>query len=105
MPGETLSLKCPCGYIKHDVIHLGVWENKETRLLNYCGGLFLLNEGENGVSCKKCGTIATQIEFNCAFCGRVTQIPVEYGAAARRGQAIVVQMSVHKTVVFSEVNS
>ncbi len=101
MPGETLSLKCPCGYVKHDVMHLGIWENKERRLLNYCGGLFLVNEAGSGVTCKKCGTFASQIDFNCAFCSQESRIPVEYRLAKIRGQATVVKMSVHKTVVFS----
>ena len=34
MAGETLSLKCSCGYIKHDVIRLGVWQDSEQTLLN-----------------------------------------------------------------------
>lgn len=101
MPGETLSLKCGCGYVKHDVIHLGPWENREKRLLKYCGGLFLVNQQGDGVTCKKCGVFSNQIEFFCAFCSKVTTIPVQYRLAAISGQATIVQMSVHKTVVFS----
>lgn len=101
MPGETLSLKCDCGYVKHDVMHLGPWENREKRLLRFCGGLFLVNQQGDGVTCKKCGEFAKEIEFFCAFCTKVTKIPVQYRLAATSGQATIVQMSVHKTVVFS----
>ena len=101
MPGESLSLKCPCGYIKHDVIHLGLWENRDRRLLNFCGGLWIVNKEGSGATCKKCGTFVSQMEFFCAFCGKVTDIPVEYRAATSAGQAVIMQMSVHKAVVFS----
>ena len=101
MPGETLSLKCACGYVKHDVMHLGIWEDRESRLLRFCGGLFLVNQQGDGATCKKCGQFVNEVEFFCAFCGRVTMIPVQYRHAVRAGQATVVQMSVHKTVVFS----
>lgn len=98
---ETLSLKCSCGYIKHDVIHLGIWQDKESKLLKYCGGLFLVNRAGDCVSCKKCGTNVPTIEFHCAFCGKVTLIPVKYREAGQTGNAVILQMSVHKTVVFS----
>lgn len=101
MPGETLSLKCGCGYVKHDVMHLGLWENREERLLRFCGGLFLVNQQGDGVTCKRCGQFTKEIGFHCAFCTKVTQIPVQYRVAAISGQATIVQMSVHKTVVFS----
>lgn len=101
MPGETLSLKCACGYVKHDVMHLGIWEDRESRLLRFCGGLFLVNQQGDGATCKKCGQFVNEVEFFCAFCGRVAKIPVQYRLAIIGGQATVVQMSVHKTVVFS----
>ena len=101
MPGESLSLKCPCGYIKHDVIHLGAWEDRDRRILNFCGGIWIVNKEGSGATCKKCGLRISQLEFFCAFCGRVTDIPVQYRVAASAGRAVVMQMSVHKTVVFS----
>lgn len=101
MPGETLSLKCACGYIKHDVMHLGVWHDRQNRLLKFCGGLFLVDENGEGASCKKCSTTTNTIEFFCAFCSRTTTMPVSYRVAKIEGRATVVQMSVHKTVVFS----
>ena len=101
MASETLSLKCPCGYVKHDVLHLGVWRDREHSLLNYCGGLFFMS-GNVGVACKKCKTFCETIEFHCAFCGRVTMIPVsDRVSAAAAGRAVTIQMSIHKTVVFS----
>lgn len=100
---RTLSLKCPCGYIKHDVMHLGVFEeHKRKRLLDYCGGLWLVNaSGADGVSCKKCNLRASRIEFHCSFCDRITNIGVEERVAKRQGKVTIVQMSVHKTVVFA----
>ena len=101
MPGETLSLKCACGYVKHDVIHLGAWQNYQTRLLSYCGGLFILNSTGDGVTCKKCSLSVSSLEFHCSFCDRVTKVPVSYRVAKVEGRATVVQMSVHETIVFS----
>ena len=100
MAGETLSLKCSCGYIKHDVMHLGVWQDSEQTMLKYCGGLFLI-DGDDGVICKKCGIRSEGISFHCAFCSRVTVIPVKHRVAASAGRATTIQMSVHKTVIFS----
>ena len=101
MPGdETLSLKCPCGYIKHDVMHLGIWRNKDRSLLNYCGGLFLLR-GNYGVACNKCNILTESVDFSCAFCGRITAISVkDRASAAAEGRAVTVQMSIHRTVLF-----
>ena len=110
---RTLSLKCPCGYVKHDVIHLGVFEQKGSkRLLDYCGGLFLINPGGDGVTCKKCNALTKMIDFHCAFCNRVSNIgvmleqPVAAKQPTRQGgteapRVTVVQMSVHQTVVFA----
>ena len=108
---RTLSLKCPCGYIKHDVIHLGVFEQQgRKRLLDYCGGLFLINAGGDGVSCKKCNTRVNTIDFHCSFCNRVSSIGVTMVEPVARQQvqggaeapgATVLQMSVHQTVVFT----
>ena len=106
---RTLSLKCRCGYIKHDAIHLGVFEQKgRKRLLDY-GGLWLVSAGGDGVSCMKCKTRTSKIEFHCSFCNHVTNIGVqvepeqqlEQGAAPARVAPVVIQMSVHQTVVFS----
>ena len=82
-------------------MHLGLWEDRETRLLRYCGGLLLVNQQGDGATCKKCGVFLNQVEFFCGFCGRVTTVPVQYRLAVVAGQATVVQMSIHKTVVFS----
>ena len=60
-----------------------------------------MNEAGSGVTCKKCGTFAGKIEFFCSFCDLVTEIPVEYRVAAPAGRATVINMSVHKTVIFS----
>ena len=98
---RTLSLKCPCGYIKHDVMHLGIWKNHHDRLLKYCGGLFMVKDSGDAVVCKKCSDIAERIEFNCAFCGRVTIIGVQERVSERAGKTVVMELSIHKTVVFS----
>ena len=99
---RTLSLKCPCGYIKHDVMHLGFFEqHKERRLLNYCGGLWLVNPGGDGVTCKKCRDRNKILQFHCEFCNRVSSIEVEERVAKLEGKVTTIQMSVHTTVVFS----
>ena len=101
---RTLSLKCPCGYIKHDVMHLGNFEqHKGRRLLDYCGGLFLVNANGDGVTCKKCGNRGRSniIQFHCSFCNRVTNIGVQERIAKLEGRVTTVQMSVHTTAVFS----
>ena len=99
---HTLSLKCPCGYIKHDVIHLGVWQDKEQRILQYCGGLFIIDDSGEAVTCKKCPTSNVKsIEFHCSFCNRVTVIGVQERVAKRSGKVSVMQLSIHKTFVFS----
>ena len=101
--GKTLSLKCPCGYVKHDVMHLGVkkgqWKGSN-KPLNYCGGLFLVSETGNNGYCKLCGFCTSSVDFNCAFCGKETRIPVNYREAATSGRVTILQMSVHKTVIF-----
>lgn len=97
---RTLSLKCPCGYIKHDVVCLGRWHEREKRVLHYCGGLFLVNENGDGVTCKKCGAVTDTIEFFCAFCNKVTNISVEERLAKPAGRTMVVKMAVHDTVLF-----
>lgn len=87
---RTLSLKCPCGYVKHDVMHLGVFEQHEKRqLLDSCwtilrsrGGLWIVNTGDGdgvslGVSYRKCGHRFKILQFHCSFCNRVTNIGVE----------------------------
>ncbi|KAJ7360352.1 hypothetical protein OS493_016984 [Desmophyllum pertusum] len=101
MPLETLSLKCPCGYIKHDVMCLGTFQNYSERILKFCGGLFILDSSGEGVTCRKCNAKARKIEFHCSFCDRVAVIGVEYRVKANTGRAVSMQMSVHKTVVFS----
>lgn len=98
---ETLSLKCACGYIKHDVIHLGVWQNQPQKLLKFCGGLFSVDRAQDVVRCTKCPSTTTTIEFHCSFCDRVTIMPVKYRVAAGAGNVTTMQMSVHNTVVFS----
>ena len=87
---RTLSLKCPCGYIKHDVMHLGTFEQHGKRqLLDYCGGLFMVKRD------------ISIIRFHCAFCNRVTTMGVEYRVAKQVGKVAIIQMSVHETVVFA----
>jgi len=100
---RTLSLKCPCGYIKHDVMHLGTFEQHGKRqLLDYCGGLFMVNANGYGVSCKRCNKRDISIiRFHCAFCNRVTTMGVEYRVAKQVGKVAIIQMSVHETVVFA----
>ena len=98
---ESLSLKCGCGYIKHDVMHLGEWKDYHQRLLKYCGGIFYVEKERDGVRCKKCGTRASSIELHCSICDRVTVLPVKYRSASRSGNTTTIQMSVHKTIVFS----
>ena len=98
---RTLSLKCPCGYIKHDVIHIGEWFDRDKRLIQFCGGLYLVDSSGNFVTCKKCTDKTTSIEFYCAFCGHVTIIGVQERVAKRNGKVKVMNLSVHKTVVFS----
>ena len=102
--GKTLSLKCPCGYVKHDVMHLGTvlgeWQGTN-KPLNYCGGLWIVDETGQSVSCKLCGKTSKEMSFNCAFCGKVTLIPVNFKEASTSGRVTIVQMSVHQTIVFS----
>ena len=100
MPFDTISLKCPCGYIKHDVACLGEWEDYHQQILNFCGGLFISDASGEGVVCRKCKRKVQEIRFNCPFCHRVTKIGVAYGVKASTGRAVYMQMSVHKTVVF-----
>jgi len=102
MPQETISLKCACGYIKHDIIHLGVWKNRATGLLSYCGGLLELCVTEEGVRCKKCTAELKAVEFRCSFCENNSLVNMNYKEALASGRATIIQMSVHKTVVFSE---
>ena len=98
---ETLSLKCPCGYVKHDVLHLGVWQDRKNSLLIYCGGLFLM-KGNYGAACRKCKILTEIVEFNCAFCNRITTISIkDRASAAAEGRAFTIQMNIHRTVVFS----
>lgn len=101
MPKETLSLKCVCGYIKHDIMHLGEWQCVGSCLLNYCGGLLQLNGTGDAVLCRKCSTTLTTVNFHCSFCDRVTDISVGYKTAEVEGRVTVMQMSVHKTILFS----
>lgn len=100
MPLETLSLKCPCGYIKHDVMCLGEWLDYDQRILKLCGGLFVVNSSGDGVTCRKCSKKCSEIEFYCSFCDRRTIIGVEYRVKKNSGRAVSMQMSVHKTMVF-----
>ena len=101
--GKTLSLKCPCGYIKHDVMHIGTKQGEwkgTTKPLNFCGGLWIVNETGQDVSCKLCGCRASSVAFQCSFCGKGTRVSVNYKEASTSGRAKVVQMSVHKTIIF-----
>lgn len=100
MPLETLSLKCPCGYIKHDVMCLGEFQSYSQRILKFCGGLFVVDSSGEGVTCRKCNKKAKEIEFHCSFCDRKTIIGVEYRVKKSSGRAVSMQISVHKTVVF-----
>ena len=76
----TLSLKCPCGYIKHDVIHIGDWLDCDKRLIQFCGGLYLVDSSGDFVTCTN---KTTSIEFYCAFCGHVTIIGVQERVAKK----------------------
>lgn len=101
--GKTLSLKCPCGYVKHDLMHLGIkqgkWEGTK-KPLNYCGGLVIVNESQQTVTCKLCGFAFKSVELHCSFCGKQTFMPVNYKEDLLAGRITVLQMSVHKTVVY-----
>ena len=99
MPLETLSLKCPCGYIKQDVVCLGEWHNYGQQILKFCGGLFILDWNGDDVTCRKCNKKAKVMEFHCSFCDKSTNIGVEYRVKGHTGRAVSMQMSVHKTVV------
>ena len=100
---RTLSLKCPCGYVKHDAMHIGVkkgqWKGS-SKPLNYCGGLWIVSEAGKNAYCKLCGVCTSSVAFNCAFCGRETRIPLDYIQASTTGRAKILQMSVHETVIF-----
>ena len=101
---RTLSLKCSCGFVKHDVMCLGEWANAAERLLKYCGGLFIVSETGDDVSCNRCSKAATKIEFHCAFCGRVSTIPVTPTLNVGGPEPKIINNlggSFHKTVVFS----
>lgn len=80
---------------------LGIWHDRDKRLLQFCGGLFYVNEEGDGVKCKKCSTFADKIEFICAFCNRATIIGVQERVAQPTGRSTVIKMPVHQTVVFS----
>ena len=98
---RTLSLRCPCGYIKHDVMHIGKWVDYSNKVVQFCGGLFLIDGSGNSVSCKKCGNQASKIDFFCSFCSRNTEIGVQERIAKAAGKIEIMQMSIHKTVIFS----
>ena len=101
MAAETLSVKCSCGYVKHDIMHVGYWYDKENSLMKLCGGLFLM-KGNSGVVCKKCNNSHEIVDFLCPFCDKAIKISVrDRVAAVVSGRASSVKMSVHKTVVFS----
>ena len=97
---ETLSLKCACGYIKHDVMHIGIWQDRPGRIVKFCGGLFYVDKQKDVVRCKKCDTCANDIEFLCSFCERVTTMPVKYRMASEAGNVTAMKMSVHTSLVF-----
>ena len=101
MPFDTLSLKCPCGYVKHDVMCLGERQNYGGQdLLKFCGGVFLVDSNGEGVTCRKCNKKSKMIEFHCSFCEKKTIIGVEYRVKKDTGCVFSMQMSVHKTLVF-----
>ena len=60
-----------------------------------------MNETGLDASCKLCGTCATKVKLHCSFCGKITVIPVNYREASSSGRTTIVQMSVHKTVIFN----
>ena len=64
----------------------------------------MIDEDGKGVTCKKCRHKNDKTQFHCSFCNKTTIIPVQYRVANSSGNATVLQMSVHKTVVFS-INS
>ena len=59
-----------------------------------------MDSNGDGVACRKCNRKSKVIEFHCSFCDKITNIGVEYRVKGRTGQAVSMQMSVHKTVVF-----
>jgi len=95
---STLSLKWPCGYVKHDVMCLGDVVDQHHMLFHFCGGLFILHQ--NGVQCAKCNKTAKQIDFSCSFCGRQTTIPVQQSKP--NASFKVKQMDrMHRTFIFT----
>ncbi|CAJ0950373.1 unnamed protein product, partial [Mesorhabditis belari] len=72
-PTDTLSLRCRCGYVKHDVMCLGDVVDKEAKLFHFCGGLFIVKK-KGRVECAKCRKTSTKLTFTCAFCGLVQDI-------------------------------
>jgi len=100
MPFDTISLKCPCGYIRHDVQCLGEWNDTNQGILKYCGGLFIEDASGEAVICWKCKHETREIRLSCPFCYRITNIGVAYRVKANTGRPVSMQMSVHKTMLF-----
>lgn len=100
MPFDTISLKCPCGYIRHDVQCLGEWNDTNQGILKYCGGLFIQDASGEAVICRKCKHETREIRLSCPFCYKITNIGVAYRVKANTGRAVSMQMSVHKTMLF-----
>ena len=100
MPFDTISLKCPCGYIKHDVQCLGDWDDSKQCISKYCGGIFIQDASGEGVVCRKCKREIREIRLNCPFCHRITNIGVVYQVKEKTGRVVSMQMSVHKTMLF-----
>lgn len=96
---ETLSLKCACGYIKHDVLHIGVWQNSAECIVKFCGGLFNVDKEKDVIRCKKCDTHYPEMEFHCSLCERVTTMPVKYRVAYGAGNVVAMKMSVPTSLV------
>lgn len=79
------------------------WENgiiTDNGFSSSVAGLFILDSNGDGVTCRKCNKKSNVIAFHCSFCDRTTNIGVEYRVNGRTGQAVSMQISVYKTVVF-----
>ena len=94
MPFDTISLKCPCGYIKHGIQCLGEWDASNQGMPKYCGGLFIQDASGEGVICRQCKRETREIRLSCPFCYRIPKIGVVYRVKANTGRAVSMQISV-----------
>mmetsp|Transcript_18550 Transcript_18550/g.40275 ORF Transcript_18550/g.40275 Transcript_18550/m.40275 type:complete len:658 (+) Transcript_18550:80-2053(+) len=83
---RTLAVRCPCGYIKRDVMHLGG-----------CYSMFVVCETPGGgftVECTEGHSLST-LAFNCALCKRVSKFRF-----ADKTPSKTIEMELWKAVLF-----